>query len=111
MARSDRLGELEAVVLASVVRAGADVTGVRVYEEIERQVGRAPSVSGVHVTLRRLETKGLLTSTVGPRSPRGGKPQRFYRLTPEGAHALADFREMWERLWNGLTVPSPESLR
>ena len=110
MGKGDHLGEFEALVLASVVRVGSDATGVDVYQEIESRTRRDPSVSGVHVTLRRLEQKGLLSSALGDRSPKGGRPQRHYRLTPDGARTLSDFRQMWSRVWRGLEVPDPEAL-
>lgn len=110
MGRGEHLGELEALVLTSVVRVGAGANGTAVYEDIEATAGRDASLPAVHVTLRRLEDKGLLASEVGEPSPRGGRPRRFYRPTPEGARALLEFRAMWRRAWNGLEIPDPEAL-
>lgn len=110
MARGDNLGELEALVLTAVVRTGERANGTAVYREIEETSGRELSLPSVHVTLRRLEEKGLLVSDVGEPSPRGGRPRRFYRPTPEGARALSDFREMWRKAWRGLEIPDPEAL-
>lgn len=110
MGRGEHLGELEALVLAAVVRVGDGANGTAVYQEIEGRSGRAPSLPAVHVTLRRLEEKGLLTSDVGEPSGRGGRPRRFYRPTPDGARALRQFREMWHKVWSGLELPDPEAL-
>jgi DNA-binding PadR family transcriptional regulator len=107
MGRGDHPGELEALVLGAVVRVGDGANGVAVYEEIGRTVDRDPSVSGVHVTLRWLEAKGLLESTVGTPSPRGGRPRRYYRPTPRGLDALSAFREVWVRLLGDLPLPEP----
>lgn len=108
MVRGKHLGDLEAMVLAAVVRVGRDANGVGVYDEIEALTGRDPSLPAVHVTLRRLEDKGLLESTVGSPSPRGGRPRRYYRPTSEGLAALRGFRRMWERLWTDMPLPDSE---
>lgn len=110
MSRGEHLGEFEALVLTAVVRVGADANGTAVYEEIAARAGRDPSLPAVHVTLRRLEEKGLLTSSLGETSARGGRPPRFYSATPEGVRSLHGFRDMWQRVWRGLELPDPEAL-
>ncbi len=106
--RTDTLGDFEAMVLAAVMRVGAQANGIAVYEEIEGRTGRDPSVPAVHVTLRRLEVKGLLTSDIGTSSPRGGRPRRYYRATPNGVARLTAFRDTWRRMWTGLQLPDAE---
>lgn len=108
MGRGDHLGELEALVLTAVVRVGRRANGTAVYREIESRAGRDASLPGVHVTLRRLEEKGLLASDVGEPSPKGGRPRRFYQATPEGIAALREFQEMWQKVWSGLELPGSE---
>jgi DNA-binding PadR family transcriptional regulator len=110
MGRGTHLGELEALVLTGVLGAGQRANGAAVYQEIEARSGREVSLPAVHVTLRRLEAKGLLVSAVGEPSPRGGRSRRFYRPTPEGVRALQAFRAMWRTLWRGLELPDPETL-
>jgi DNA-binding PadR family transcriptional regulator len=80
-----------------------------VYEEIEARTGRDPSVPAVHVTLRRLQDKGLLASRLGTPSPRGGRPRRYYSATPAGTESLLAFRTMWRGLWRGMELPDPEA--
>jgi DNA-binding PadR family transcriptional regulator len=53
------------------------------------------------VTLRRLEERGLISSSTGaPLPERGGKARRYYTVEPDGlelAHATqAAFRSMWD---------------
>ena len=72
MGRGEHLGEFEALVLAGVMRVGEGANGTTVYQEIEDRLGRESSLPAVHVTLRRLEEKGLLASKVGESSRRGG---------------------------------------
>ena len=109
MGRGKHLGELEALVLTAVVAVRDGANGVAAYQEIEARAGREVSLPAVHVTLRRLEAKGLLVSEVGDPSPRGGRSQRFYRATPDGVRALQEFRAMWRSLWRGLELPDPET--
>lgn len=110
MGRGDHLGEFEALVLAAVVHAGGGANGTVVYGEIAARSGRDPSLPAIHVTLRRLEEKGLLTSEVGDRSRRGGRPRRYYSATGHGVRALQGFRDMWRNVWSGLKLPDPELL-
>ncbi len=110
MGRGEHLGELEALVLVGVVHLGAGANGTAVYQELEDRSEREFSLPAIHVTLRRLEEKGLLRSELGEPSPRGGRPRRFYRPTPVGIRTLTEFRDMWGRVWHGLQVPDPEAL-
>ena len=110
MGRGEHLGELEALVLTAVMHAGRAANGTAVYREIEERSGREPSLPSVHVTLRRLEEKGLLVSDTGDPSPRGGRPRRYYRPTPAGVRSLRRFQDMWRKVWSGLDLPDPDSL-
>lgn len=110
MGRGEHLGELEALILTAVVRVGESANGTAVYHEIEARSGRDPSLPAVHVTLRRLEEKGLLASEVGDSSRQGGRPRRYYRPTPDGVRSLREFREMWRSVWSGLELPDSEAL-
>lgn len=109
MGRGEHLGELEALVLTGVIRVGEGATGTAVYHELEARTDRGASLPAMHVTLRRLEDKSLLSSVVGEPSARGGRPRRFYRATPEGIRALRDFRSQWQSVWMGLELPDPET--
>jgi PadR family transcriptional regulator PadR len=109
MEHQGRLGEFEALVLASVIRAGADANGAAVYHEVVATSGQEVSLPAVHVTLRRLEDKGLLTSHAGTTSDRGGRPRRYYAATPAGTHAAAECRDLWRRVWRGLALPADRS--
>lgn len=110
MGHVDNLGEFEALVLAAVLHAGPTANGTGVYQTLEaRATNRDISLAAVHVTLRRLQDKGLLTSVVGSTSERGGRPQRYYQTTPQGAEALRAFRDTWQRVWRGLRIPQSET--
>jgi PadR family transcriptional regulator, regulatory protein PadR len=111
MAKREHLGELEALVLACVIRVGDGANGAAVYRELEARGGRDPGVAAVHVTLRRLEEKGYLGSDLGTPSRRGGRPRRWYAPTDRGMQALGAFRRMWKDVLSDLVLPEPEAGR
>lgn len=90
------LGEFEQMVMLALLRLGPDAYGAAVCGEIGRRSGRAVSVSAVHTTLERLETKGLVKSRVGDPTPqRGGKRKRHYEVGALGMKALqASYRSL-----------------
>ena len=96
------LGTFEEQVMVGVLRTGADAYGMSVRREIERVTERDVAIGAVYATLDRLEAKGLVTSA---RPLRGASSsRRVFALTSAGAHALADTREMRERLWRGVEL-------
>lgn len=102
MSGTDYLGELEQMVLLAVMRVGEGAYGRSVRRELEETAGRRISAGAAYVTLDRLENKGLLSSWSGDPEPgRGGRPKRFYEVTPEGVRALAESRKALDRLWSG----------
>lgn len=95
--QSDRsLGELEQLLLFSLVALGDDAYGVSVRELIESETGRAPSPGAIYTGYERLERRGLVRSSLGEPTPvRGGRPKRYYALTAKGAQVL---QESFQRL-------------
>ena len=100
----EALGEFEQLVLLAIVHLGDDnVYGVPIAEEIERRTGRSVSPAAVYVTLRRLEQKGLLSSTLSDPTPeRGGKARRCVKLSTAGAERLRASRQALDSMWHGL---------
>ncbi|CAN5873405.1 hypothetical protein BH24ACI5_BH24ACI5_26500 [soil metagenome] len=99
----EALGEFEQMVLLAAVHLGDDVYGVPIADEIERRTGREISPAAVYVTLRRLEQKGLLSSSMGPPTPeRGGKARRCVKVTAAGLESLRLSRQVLDRMWKGL---------
>jgi len=91
------LGELEQLVLASVLRVGEEAHGSRLRQELRVRAGRDVSPGTLYPTLDRLESKGLLTSRLGEPTPeRGGRARRYFSLTPSGLEEL-------RRSWRGMT--------
>ena len=103
MPRGDLLGSLEHLVLLALVRLGADAYGMTVRREIEDRTGRSLSIGAIYATLERLETKGLIDSSVGePTAERGGRAKRHFRMTADGELALNASQEAIRRMTLGL---------
>jgi PadR family transcriptional regulator PadR len=97
------LGELEQIVLLSVLRLGDEAYAVPILEQIEHQTGRKVARGALYTALDRLEAKGCLRSRVGdPLPERGGRARRYFTLTPAALRALKASRLALMRLWNGL---------
>lgn len=91
MGQRHGLGEFELLVLAALLRLGADAYGTAVYRELEARTGRTFSMGAVYTTLYRLEEKGLTKSSHGDPTPvRGGRAKRVFRITPRGMAALKE---------------------
>jgi DNA-binding PadR family transcriptional regulator len=100
---TERLGEFEQLALLAVMRLGEDAYGAQVQEELEAVAGREASISQIYITLMRLESKGMVSSWMGPPEPvRGGKARRHFRVEPAGALALNEARTKLLAMWDGL---------
>ena len=98
-----QLGEFEYLMLTAVARLGEGAYGVAIREEIEAATGRPSSLGALYTTLDRLETKGLITTSMGDPTPqRGGRPKRMVRITPKGEQAAAAFYEAVMRVSRGV---------
>lgn len=101
------LTDLEQLLLLSVLRLGPEAWGGAIQSDLDSAASRRVSLGSIHVTLGRLEERGLAASEKGqPTGGRGGKARRIYAVTPEGRAVLEWSREMMDRLWEG--VPSEE---
>lgn len=99
----EALGEFEQLVLLAIVHLGDGVYGVPIADEILRRTGRTVSPAAVYVTLRRLEQKGLLSSTMSDPTPeRGGKARRCVTVTRTGVDSLRAARQTLDNMWKGL---------
>jgi PadR family transcriptional regulator PadR len=105
MAKSDRPGAFEEIVLLAVARLDDAGYGVTILREIEERTKTQPALGAIYATLERLETRGWVTSYQGEASAvRGGRARRHYRLTGAGARSLEASRRMFDRLWDGLAL-------
>lgn len=98
------LGAFEEQVMLTVLRTDPAAYGMAIRRELERVTGRVVAIGSVYVTLDRLESKGLVSSSRVRRDDAGSR--RVFAVTPAGVRALAETRAMRERLWRGVQLPS-----
>jgi DNA-binding PadR family transcriptional regulator len=68
--------------------------------EIEQRLKRDVNLSAVHVTLYRLEDKGLIKSKMGGATKeRGGRRKRIYSITSAGLAMLKTMKDARMDLW------------
>jgi PadR family transcriptional regulator PadR len=99
------VGILEEQVMLAVLRTGADAYGMAVRRELEDVTGRDVTIGSVYITLDRLESKGLVTSSRAA-SKATASSRRVFSVTPFGLRVLAETRAMRERLWAGVNLPA-----
>jgi PadR family transcriptional regulator PadR len=94
------LGEFEELVLTMVAILQEDAYGNSIVNEIKQRVDRECNLSAVHVTLYRLEDKGLIKSKMGgATSARGGRRKRIFTITNAGLSMLRGMKEARIDLW------------
>lgn len=94
------LGEFEELVLTMVGILQDDAYGNAIVTEIKERVGRDCNLSAVHVTLYRLEDKGLVKSSMGgSTNARGGRRKRIFTVTNAGLAMLRAMKEARMDLW------------
>ena len=99
------LGELELLVVLAILRCRDDAYGVTITEAIRERTGRRLARAAVYVTLRRLQERGLVTSTTGePLPERGGKARRYYTVEPAGLELAHATQAAFESMWDGLSL-------
>ncbi len=96
----DYLGEFEELILTLVAALQEEAYGAAISEEIETRLKREVNLSAVHVTLYRLEDKGLTKSALGGGTKeRGGRRKRIYTITSAGMAMLRAMKEARIDLW------------
>ena len=97
------LGGFETVLLFAVLDLEDDAHGVSIRRQIEERTGRTVSPGAVHTALDRLRKRGFVVSSTADGPPaRGGRPRRFYRLTPAGARTLKESHTAVLRMADGV---------
>ena len=103
MTERSYLGEFELMILLAVIHLGEEAYGVPISQELERHRGKDVSVGSVYAALERLESKGLVASSLGDPTPeRGGKAKRYFRITKAGLRQVHETRRVLSKLWQAL---------
>ena len=99
--KGNYLGEFEELVMLTCVLLKEEAYGIRIVEEILDKMDRKVNLSAVHVTLYRLEDKGLVSSSMaGATAQRGGRRKRIFQVTLLGMRMLRETKEKRENLWS-----------
>lgn len=97
------LGELEQMVLLTILHLGEEAYAVPIREALLTRAGRRIARGALYTTLERLETKGYLQSWFSDSTPeRGGRARRYFAVTPRGVALLRTSHETWRTLYEGL---------
>jgi PadR family transcriptional regulator PadR len=93
------LGEFEYLLISAAAGLGENAYGAAIRAEIEATTGRRCSIGALYTTIDRLESKGLLTTWMGPATAeRGGRAKRMVRVTAVGVRAAKDFYKVITRI-------------
>lgn len=94
------LGEFEELVLLAVCILEGEAYGVSVKNEVERHSGRSILLGAVHITLYRLQDKGLLESEMGGNTAkRGDRRKRLFKTTNLGMKQLKSSQNVRQKMW------------
>ena len=94
------LGEFEESVLTMVIVQEGKGYGKSIVDGFMENINRKVSLSAVHITLYRLEDKGLVESDLGgATATRGGRRKRYYRVTNAGRELLYAMQDERLKLW------------
>ena len=94
------LGEFEELMLTMVGVLKDEAYGNAIVAEVKAQLDRKINLSAVHVTLYRLEDKGLVKSHMGgATNERGGRRKRYFELTSAGISVLQSLQAQRLKLW------------
>jgi DNA-binding PadR family transcriptional regulator len=98
--KNKALGEFEELILLSVGILDGNAYGITIKKEIEKHTGRNVLLGAVHITLYRLQDKGLLSSELGgSSSKRGDRRKRLFKITNYGMKQLQSTQEVRQKMW------------
>ena len=96
-----KIGYFEEQVLMMVAILNDNAYGNAIVQELETHLDKTVNLSSVHVTLYRLEDKGLVRSEMGGATrSRGGRRKRLFSVTNAGLSMLQSMKASRETLWN-----------
>ncbi len=94
------LGEFEELVLLAVCILEGEAYGISVKKEVEKHSDRSILLGAIHITLYRLQDKGLLKSEMGGNTEkRGDRRKRLFTVTEVGMRQLKASQEVRQKMW------------
>ncbi|MEL6558847.1 MAG: helix-turn-helix transcriptional regulator [Bacteroidota bacterium] len=98
--KSKGLGEFEELILLAVCILGENAYGISVKNEVEKHSQRTVLLGAVHITLYRLQDKGLLESEMGGNTAkRGDRRKRLFKITETGMTQLKASQDVRQKMW------------
>lgn len=99
-----RLGEFELLVLLAALRLGPhEAYAVAVVRDIHERTGEVIRRANVYTALKRLESRGLISTRMGePRAERGGKARRLITVEKPGVEAVRTSTQIISAMAGGL---------
>ena len=97
------LQHFELHVLLAMLREGDETYSVPLVLALEKRIGRPVAQAAVFIALKRLRTKGLVSSRL--EEPDDGPARRYFKLTRQGWRRSRGRLEH-ARLWRALGVCS-----
>jgi PadR family transcriptional regulator PadR len=95
------LGEFEELVLLAVCILEEEAYGITVKREVEKHSSRSILLGAVHITLYRLQDKGLLQSELGGNTAkRGDRRKRLFKVTESGMQQLRSAQDVRQKMWH-----------
>ncbi|MEM6320137.1 MAG: PadR family transcriptional regulator [Bacteroidota bacterium] len=95
-----KLGEFEELILTVVAILREEAYGNAIVSTIKKELNREVNLSAVHITLYRLEDKGLVTSHYGgATATRGGRRKRFFQISNAGRNYIDEMQAQRMKLW------------
>jgi PadR family transcriptional regulator PadR len=105
MPKGQFLGEFELLVLAALLRLGAEAYAVTIKKDIEQRAKRPASLGAIHAAAGRLADKGFVVFHVSDPLPiPGGRARKYVRITPAGTRALRQSTAAVARMIEGLEL-------
>ena len=95
------LGEFEHRVLLTILRLGSESYSVPIVLELEKRTGKPVAPAAVYIALRRLESRGLVSSKM-QQGEDSGRARRYFKVEEAGVERLRESRRELETLWEGL---------
>jgi DNA-binding PadR family transcriptional regulator len=97
------LSKTEEMILLAVCKLRDNAYGVTIRRYLQDITGNKISIGGIYVPLDRLVRKCYLEAWQSDPTPaRGGMSKRYFRLTSLGHKALAEAKDVHEKLWSAI---------
>ncbi len=101
--KKNRLGEFQELILMAVITLQKGAYGNEIQRYLEKHLNERLSIGAIQTALKRMESKGFLTSEWGEASQtRGGKRKRIYSATTHAHLVLTEMKDVRAKLWEAM---------